>query len=909
MVLVGCGDKTAAETLASAKASLAKGNIQTAIVEFKMALQQQPDSGEARFLLGNALLEGGNAELAYLELRKALDLKYASAKVVPQLAKSLLARQQYQMLVDQYANVDLGEPVATANLKTSLAEAFDSLGNAAQAQEKIRTALQLVPDYPPALLVQARILAASGKFDQALALAERLIATNQRDADSWFVKGVILLRGKADPTGAMEAFGKAIDLMPSHMLARSNLISLLLAKNDLPAAKSKIEELRKLVPKSPQIFFFDAQLALASGQPKVALQLIEQLVKSIPANPYVFEMAGVIQMENGLFPQAQRSLSRALDLSANMPVARQRLAQVFMKMGQPAKALDTLKPMLTDSTANAGAYALAGEANFRVKDFDLARTYFANAAKLDPANAAIRTSLALVNIKIVGIDATLKELRSIAALDKGTTADLTLVNLLAQQKDFTGALAAIKAIDQKLPKSPVAANLRGQIHLMDKDVAAARLDYARALEIDPLHVPSASMLATLDLVDRKPDAARKHFEKILAADPENYQATLEMAKMLAGSQGSKIETASLFAKAIKIGPTYEEPRLRLIDQYLAQRNFKSAMTTAADAVAALPDSTRLLDALGRSLIANGDVNRAINTFGKIVTLKPNSPDPYLRLAAAYLIGKNSAAAEKSLRQALTITPDLVPAQQALIKLMLSDKRYNDALLIARTVQKQRPASEMGFVMESGIEVARNNLPASIDVYRRALKTAPVTMIAIKYHDALLASNDKADADRMAEAWIQDHPKDPEFRFHLSDLAIARNNYEIALKQLRAVIVLQPENAAALNNAAWAMVKLGQPGAVRLAEQAVNLQPNTAGLMDTLAMALAAEKQLGRALEVQKKAIEFATPPNDQNLRLNLVRLHLQAGDKAAARAELQTLEKLGTGFANHAEVADLLKKL
>ena len=212
-------------------------------------------------------------------------------------------------------------------------------------------------------------------------------------------------------------------------------------------------------------------------------------------------------------------------------------------------------------------------------------------------------------------------------------------------------------------------------------------------------------------------------------------------------------------------------------------------------------------------------------------------------------------------------------------------------------------------MENGIEVSRNNIPASIDVYKRALKAAPVTIIAIKYHDALLASNDKVGAEKLAEAWIQNHPKDPEFRFHLSDLAIARDNFEIALKHLRAVIVLQPENAAALNNAAWAMVKLGQPGAVRLAEQAVNLQPNTAGLMDTLAIALAAENQLGRAREVQKKAIEFATPPNDQNLRLNLIKLHLQAGDKTAARAELQTLEKLGTRFRNHAEVAGFLKTL
>lgn len=909
LLLVACGERSASEALSTAKASLSKGDSKSAIIELKVALQQEPGSGEARFLMGKALLVGGDAELANVELRKALDLKYPSAKVIPPLARAMLARQQFQALVDEFATVDLGEPAAIADLMTSLGAAYDALGQVEKSQSAIRAALQAVPDSPATLLLQARLSAVAGRFDQALALIDKVIVATPADAEAWFANGVILLRGKADAAGAIEAFSKAVSFKPDHVLARSSLISLLLAKPDVKAASAQLDRLRKIVPKSPEILFFDAQLALLNGKPKVALQLIDQVLKTAPANAYALEMAGAIQLANGMLPQAQRSLSRALDLLPNLPVARQRLAQTYLMMGQPAHALKTLEPLLSGNDANAGAYALAGEAHFQARELDLANANFANAVRLDPANAMTRTSLALTKLRSAGVDATVKELRAIAASDKGTTADTALVGLLARLKDFAGALAAVDAIDKKLPKSAVAAGLRGEVYLLGKDLGAARSSYERALEFDPMHVPSASMLAALDLADRKPEVARRRFETILATDPSNYQATLEMAKMLVVAKGPNADIARLLTVAIKLRPTEEEPRLLLIQQLLEKKKANDALTLANDSAAAVPDSSKLLDALGRALVANGDTNQAINSFSKLTSLQPGSPVPYLHLSAAYLAAKNKTAAEKSLRQALTITPDYLPAQRALIQLMILGKRQDEALIISRKVQSQRPGSDVGFMMESEIEVSRNNVAAAVEVYRKALKQLPLTTVAVKLHSVLAAARDKPAADKMAATWIAEHPKDVDFLFYLGDSAMAQGNFEIAQKHFRSVIAIEPGNFAALNNIAWTMAKLGQPGAVSYAEQAVKLRPNTAGVMDTLALALASEKQVEKALDVQKQALALAVPPVDQIMRLNLAKLYLQAGDKAAARTELQTLAKLGDSFSAHSEVSRLLKSI
>lgn len=135
--------------------------------------------------------------------------------------------------------------------------------------------------------------------------------------------------------------------------------------------------------------------------------------------------------------------------------------------------------------------------------------------------------------------------------------------------------------------------------------------------------------------------------------------------------------------------------------------------------------------------------------------------------------------------------------------------------------------------------------------------------------------------------------------------MSRADFVDGEKHYRAVLVAQPRNALALNNVAWLMAKQGKAGAVPLAEQANQILPNRPQLMDTLATALAAEGDVKRALEVQKRATQMDR--NDPNLRLNLARLHLKAGEKPQARAELEDLARLGDRFRAQAEVTELLR--
>lgn len=93
-LFAGCGAENPDTLMASGKSHLAKNDSKAAVIQFKNALQMNPNLGEARFLLGKTLLESGDPQGAELELRKALGLKYAPESVIPLLAQALLTNGQ-----------------------------------------------------------------------------------------------------------------------------------------------------------------------------------------------------------------------------------------------------------------------------------------------------------------------------------------------------------------------------------------------------------------------------------------------------------------------------------------------------------------------------------------------------------------------------------------------------------------------------------------------------------------------------------------------------------------------------------------------------------------------------------------------------------------------------------------------
>lgn len=906
LLLTACGAKPEA-MLSSAKDYLAKNDTKAAVIQIKNALQVKSDLPEARLLLGQILLDAGDAVGAETELRKALALKMPQDLAMPLVARAMLAQGQTKKLIEEFGQSSLSPGTADADLQTSLAAAYGALGQGDRAEAALKAALRADAHFDPALLLQARQKAAQRDTDGAVADVETVIARSPKNFDAWKLKGDLLLYFKNQPEEALAAFRKSVEIRSDFMPGHASAVRVLLKQNKFEEADKQLAGLRAIAPNHPQTKFFEAQLAFQRKDFKSARSLAQQVLKAAPNNALGLQLAGAIELELNSPLQAESFLSKAVQLAPELTLARRLLAMTYARTGNTAKALATLTPGLAKEPVDPELLSLAGEVYLQSGDAKRAEELFIKAIKQDPQDARRRTALAVTQLMTGRVDAAFNELEQIAVSDKGTVADMALVSAHMHRQEFDKALKVIDALEKKQPGKPGTAILQGRIYLEKKDPANARKSFERALGMEPTFFPAVASLAGLDVAEKKPEEARKRFEALLSKEPKNGSALLALAELAARSGAGKEEVAKLIQNAVTANPAESAPRLLLIDFYLNNKDFKQAMAAAQDAQTALSDSPELLDALGRAQQAAGDLNQAIVTYNKLANLQPMSPQAHMRLADVYMAAKNKEAAAQSLRKALEIKPDLRQAQRGTILLDVDSKNFQGAIATARSMQKQDPTDDTGYVLEGDINATEKKWDAATTAYRNGLKQSSSGELAFKLHNVLLASGKTTDAEKFSANWQKDHPQDATFLLYLADGAIARKDYATAEHTYQAVLKLQANNAMAYNNLAWVTAKLNKDGAIVLAERALAIAPNQPAFMDTLAGLLSEKGDSTKALELQKKVVSLQ--PDVPLFKLNLARMQIKAGDKAGAKAVLEELTKLGDKFGGQAEAASLLRAL
>ena len=906
LCLTGCNE-TPQALLHSARSFMEKNDHRAAIIQIKNALQTDPNLAEARFLLGTALLAGGDGSGAETELRKAMQLHYPNDLVLPALARAVLMQDQAARVVDEFSSVQLATAQSQSDLLLSVSGAYAMQEQPTQSEAALSAALQADPGYPPAQMERARRLAVRGDIAGAQSLVDAALARAPQDSEAWKLKGDLDAVAPGGGKQAEAAYRRAIAIKPDDLQAHSALVLWLLQQAQLQAAARELAVLLQLDANHPHTQYLAALLAYQQRDYSAASEMTQRALGQVPGNVAVLELAGASALQLNRLPQAQSYLSKALEAAPALPLARRLLVVTYLRQQQTAKALQALLPGLRQQPADSGLLALAGEVYFRNGDLDHAQQYFSQASANNPKDGRLRTSLAVVGMLHSPKGVELQGLRDISASDSGTTADMVLISSLVQLRDYPQALQAIDVLEKKLPRHPLAAYLQGRVYLARGEAKEAQDSLQRALTLDPTYFPAIASLADMELANKRPEAARQRMQELLQKQPNHLQARIALADIAARTGSAATEVAQLYTQAVSTHPESVDARLAQVDWYLRSHDFKNATAAAQNAVAALPDEPRIVDLLGRSLQGMGDTNLAHTTYLHLAELMPQSALPYWRMADTQLGAHDREGAIQSLQKALAIQPDFLDAQRALIGLYMLTKHTELALALARKVQAQRTHDDAGYIMEADILASSKEWERASAVLQAGLRQMDTTPLAMKLHTNLQAAGKNQEAERFSTQWQQDHPQDAAFFFYLGDQALARKSYAIAEQYFSRVRTLQPENPMVLNNLAWVGGKLKNEGAIALAEKAVALAPQQATFMDTLAALYSEQGNYMRAVELQNRAIELQ--PQNPLLKLNLAIIHLRGGNPALGQKSLTELNALGDKFASQPEVQALQQQI
>lgn len=905
-VLAACGQRSTDELLASGKRFLADGDVAAATIQFKSALQQSPESGEARLLLGRALLESGDAASAVVELGKARDSGLAASAVAPDLARAMLQLGQVDKVLETFGAATIDDAAAAADVKTSVALAHARAGRMDTARRHLDEALTARADLPYALLTQARFLVADGQAPKALQVIDRVLADKPGMAGAWVQRAETLLFGVHDPAAARQAYLKALEVRPGLLPAHFGLMSLLLYQQDTPAAQARFEKLKEIAPNHPQTRFLESQLAFLGNDHARALTLVQSVLKQAPGNARVLTLEGLIQLKLNAPLLAEASLNKAISAAPGEPLARKLIAQVHLRLGQPTKVLSDLERLLALPQPEAEVLAMAGDASVMAGDMARAEQYFRRAVEVQPDNFTVRTAIAVSGLAKGDAQAAFDELKALAKSSSSDVADMAIVSARMRRGEWDQALEAIEALKKKQPDKPLPWDLEARVRVARKEPAPARQAFERARQLDAGYFPAIAGLSRLDLVEGKPDDARRRIEEHVARHPQDTQARLVLAELRTLLGASADEVARSLDEAVRLDPTSVDARIALARHYLHHKMPKQALAVAQEATTRSPEHLELLEVLASAQTAAQELHQAISTYSRLATLRPTSIYPHLRQAEVYVMQRKWDAAAMALKTAVELEPNNFEVHRRLTATAMFAKDPAKAIGYARAFQARQPHHAGGYLLEAEIEGGRKNWPATIALLRKglAVATAERAILLPKLYTAHVAQGRRDDADEFAGKWLTQHPNDSRFMIQIGEFWLLKADFPAAERYFARATKIEPENASALNNLAWSLLKQRKPGALDVARKAASLAREILPIQETLMLALDDAGQLDEAIAVAQRLTQKA--PEAPAYRLALARLYVKNGKPELARPHLEALATLGDKFSGRDEVQRLL---
>lgn len=900
----GCNDPpTPEERMGTAAAYEFAGKLPEAVIELKNVLQVQPNNAEARYKLGAIALRSGAPQVAEYHFRKALEEKYDPPRVLRGLAEALFAQAAFEKLLEATLSSDHGEIARQPEILALRGHAQLQLGRIDEAATSFDDALAAKPRDASALLGRARVAVVRGQLEPAAKHVAEALAADPRNVDAWLIKGDLAqFAGKIED--ALASYESALAINPKGFAANLNLASLYMNSGKFEQARKSIAVLREVLPGGAIGDYMLALLEFRMGHYPAAREALKGVHKSAPNYVPAKALAGMIAFASGNPAESEKLLAESIERYPSNILLRKLYAAVLLRVGKTKAAMDILDVMAKTMPNDYGVLALMAEAKFQDNDTAVARKYFERASKLNPNNARVRLGLGLSRMAAGDTSRALADLE--AAIDLGSTAaDAFLVTTLVSAGQLDKAAQAVARIEKHRPNDALTYNLKGSVLAAQRNFDSARAAFEKAATLQPNKLASLLNLAQLEFQAGDRAAARARLTKALEKDDKSLVLLMALAD-LDVAENRLDDARQKLRQALAVDPNAVMPSLAMARLQLVQGDHAGVVESTGLVLRTAPENTEALNMQGFAQLQLGRVSEASSAYSALVNLTPNSAQAHYGLSGAQSAAGNQAAAEISLRRALTLKPDFPEALVSLAALQLRLGRFEETRKTLAILGQRYPKMTARLQIEGDLAKAQKRWDAALESYRQAFTSQRTTERLKPVYDALTALGRSSEAQALGDAWIKEHPNDRDARLFLADRAIRAGNLPYAAEQYRILIAKEPTKQTLLHNLRWVYERMNDPRALQIAEQAYRAAPQNPGALFDLGRLLI-DTNAPRAIDLLEQARVLS--PAFQPIRYHLARAYEKAGDNRRAREELQQVLRGRTEFPERREAEALLRRL
>lgn len=903
-ITTGCTGKTSEEHIATAEEYISESRFEPATIELKNAIQKDSTSAKARWLLGQSYLVTGDVDSAAKELSRARELGWERDDVLPALAKALLAQRDYMRV----SELPRGELKAGPRAELMAVQALSEFaqGEVERANALIKRALKLAPGAIYVQIAQARIRFAQHDFSGTLAATKKVLDKAPTSGQAWSVTGdVYMQQDKLEE--ALDAYSKAVEYQqysPVDYLKRA-LLRLQLRKYDGAFSDAKI-----LLGYSPAnaggnyvkgVVLFQKERYTAALRP---LSLAEPAWRKFPLVLFFLGSTNLIQ---GNLEQAAAYASKFHDAVPDNIAGRKLLGTIRLKQKQFSAVEDLLSPVLDKNPNDTDTLTLLANALLFDNRVDEGIVLLETVAQLQPASASARIRLGTGLILGGNSEAANEQLETALQLDpQFQQAGVLLILSHLQNSDYQAAIEAAITYQQRHPASAMSYSLLGKAYLENGQTGKARESFERAIAAAPGDPSASHQLAKMALAEEEPAKAKRYYTSVLKYH-RNHLSTLIQLALLDAKEGNEKAVVDNIEQAMAAHPTALEPRLLLGRYYLAIGKPELLPPLFVTLEKAQRRSPKVMLLLALSQISDANNIGAQYTLEEMLRSTPETPQAHHLMAMAAAGTGDNDGARKALGSALELNPQFLPSRLALARMDLGEMALDDFRQHLDVLVELAPESADVLQLRAAAAAIDKQTKRAMAFSTKAFELAPATYTVLELAHYLKVNGDSDSANKVMREWVSENPSDLRARLSFADQLRLTGLLEESLAQYEAALKVDPRNLLALTRLSQALRQDEPKQSLALAEKANELAPDSAEVLDTLALAAYYNQDYRSAALSVRRAI-MKDPENSSYRYHNALILWAQ-GNAEGAIALLEQLLDEETEFDEYDEAQRLLGEL